>query len=400
MNITTKELGKIIEPALLSRAGAQHLPVLSMTMHHGLVDQQDKFKKRVASLDASEYKIVKKGQLVVGFPIDEGVLAFQELYEMAIVSPAYEIWNVINPSSTYSKYLERYLQSPWALAYFSSKLQSTTARRRTLPRDLFLRLPVPFPAYGEQRRLASLLELADLQRSRRRHASKLLDNAAESVFNDMFGDPVNNDRDWQPVTVGDFVRRFESGKSLATVTNGSDSVYRILKISAVTSGVFNAFESKPVSPGYIPPKSHIVRDGDLLFSRANTSELVGATAPVKNPPSGLLLPDKLWRFTWRSPIQVDPLFVHYLFRQPLLRRQISQNATGSSSSMKNISQAKVLGISCSLPPLNLQQAFVNKVLHVEKIKRSHLEHLAELDGLFASLQHRVFSGELWDNQHI
>jgi type I restriction enzyme S subunit len=50
-----------------------------MTMHEGLVDQASKFKKRVASADTAAYKLVRRNQLVVGFPIDEGVLSFQDL---------------------------------------------------------------------------------------------------------------------------------------------------------------------------------------------------------------------------------------------------------------------------------------------------------------------------------
>ena len=49
-----------------------------MTMHAGLCDQSAKFKKHIASVDTSDYKIVKRDQLVVGFPIDEGVLDFRD----------------------------------------------------------------------------------------------------------------------------------------------------------------------------------------------------------------------------------------------------------------------------------------------------------------------------------
>src|SRR5260370_32503727 len=101
------ELGQIITPAKPRRAGEKDFPVLSMTMRDGLVDQADKFKKRIASADTSQYKVVGRNQLVVGFPIDEGVLAFQNLYDEAIVSPAYNIWNLQNDALIKSKYLEQ-----------------------------------------------------------------------------------------------------------------------------------------------------------------------------------------------------------------------------------------------------------------------------------------------------
>src|SRR5688572_31392019 len=124
-----------------------------MTMHEGLVDQSAKFKKRVASADTSDYKIVRRNQLVVGFPIDEGVLSIQDLYDEAIVSPAYDVWNLKADYELEPAYLERFLRSPRALAFYRTKLRSTTARRRTIPDDVFLRLVVPLPSHFEQRRL-------------------------------------------------------------------------------------------------------------------------------------------------------------------------------------------------------------------------------------------------------
>jgi type I restriction enzyme S subunit len=137
-----------------------------------------------------------------------------------------------------------------------------------------------------------------------------------------------------------------------------------------------------------------VRDGDLLFSRANTSALVGATALVESPPPNLLLPDKLWRFNWYTPTRADPRYVNHLFRRKEFRQLVSRNATGTSGSMKNISQAKVLDIQCGLPPLTLQQEFGQRIEHIETVRRAMTRHLAQLDSLFSSLQHRAFKGIL------
>jgi type I restriction enzyme S subunit len=94
-----------------------------MTMHRGLVDQSDKFKKRVASANTSSYKVVSRNQLVVGFPIDEGVLAFQNLYEKAVVSPAYDIWELVSPKKVHYAFLGRFLRSPFALSFYAAKLR-------------------------------------------------------------------------------------------------------------------------------------------------------------------------------------------------------------------------------------------------------------------------------------
>ena len=189
----------------MRRAGARDLPILSMTMRDGLVDQEEKFKKRIASANTSTYKIVKRGQLVVGFPIDEGVLSFQDRYSEALVSPAYEIWDIKSSEHIETRYLEKYLRSSRAINYYRSKLQGTTARRRSLPKDAFLALPITLPATSEQQRIVQILDSAEKLRTKRRATIALLGDLTQSAFLEIFGNPAHNPMGWPIKTVGDLL---------------------------------------------------------------------------------------------------------------------------------------------------------------------------------------------------
>lgn len=257
------------------------------------------------------------------------------------------------------------------------------------------KITVPLPALPEQRRIAAILDQADSLRAKRREALIQLDNLKQSIFIEMFGDPVTNDRAWPWAAVSDFVAGFESGKSIVADDEGnSNSLFRVLKISAVTSLEYKPEHSKAMPSDYIPPVSHIVRKGDLLFSRANTAELIGATAFVAETPDNLLLPDKLWRFVWFEKPRATLYYVRHLFQQEKFRREIALRASGSSGSMKNISQPKVLSIQVGHPPLALQELFSSRIQVIDDLKSSHRATLRELDDLFSSLQHRAFRGEL------
>ncbi len=67
-------------------------------------------------------------------------------------------------------------------------------------------------------------------------------------------------------------------------------------MSAVTWKEFAPDESKPVPPDYNPPAHHCVKQGDLLFSRANTTELVGATTYVFEAPNNLSRSQKVFGY--------------------------------------------------------------------------------------------------------
>jgi type I restriction enzyme M protein len=137
------KLGDLIEPSGKDRVGdEQDTPVMSITMHDGLIDQRDKFKKRVASKDISKYRKVYKDEMVVGFPIDEGVLGFQTKYKCAAVSPAYKIWR-LKLRDFDVRVLEMILRSNVMREVYKSKMQGAVDRRRSIPDDVFLEIEIP-----------------------------------------------------------------------------------------------------------------------------------------------------------------------------------------------------------------------------------------------------------------
>jgi type I restriction enzyme S subunit len=251
------------------------------------------------------------------------------------------------------------------------------------------------PPLPEQKRIAAILDKAEALGTKRLEVLSRSTSLCNALFREMFGDPIGNDRGWQSQTVGDFVAAFEGGKNIvSTDEDDRTSRNRVLKVSAVTSLRYRPEETKPVPDSYVPPSEHFVQTGDLLFSRANTCELVGATAYVFSTPPNLLLPDKIWRFVWRDPSKVDPLFVWYLFQHESFRREIGKRATGTSGSMKNISQAKTLSIKTILPPIDKQREFAGFVKSSELLRQRHCKSKSKLDSLYTTLQHRAFRGEL------
>ncbi|MFN0300795.1 MAG: restriction endonuclease subunit S [Burkholderiales bacterium] len=290
-------------------------------------------------------------------------------------------------------YLAWLLLTPEMVAFASSR--ATGANLPRLSPNALAELKIPLPPLPEQRRIAEMLDKTDALRTKRRAALTQLDTLAQSIFLDMFGDAGENTKQWPIRRISEYVAEFQGGKSLESEI-GENVVSRnyVLKISAVTGMTFLASECKPVPDSYEPPIDHFVRRGDLLFSRANTTELVGAVAYVESAPNNLLLPDKLWRFVWRQPTTVEPLFIWALFQTPTLRQEIERRATGTSGSMKNISQEKVFGIPTILPPISIQREFASRLAAVEKLRVAYRASHAELNVLFSALQHRAFRGEL------
>lgn len=340
------------------------------------------------ALAESSAKIVPAGAILVamyGATVGRvGLLGVNAATNQAICSI------IPDPTKADAKYLFHCLQAE--MPQFLSKRNG--GAQPNISQEIIRNTKIALPHLEEQRRLAAILDQAQALRAKRRQALAKLDTLTQSLFLDMFGDPIENNRQWPLAKVGDFVAGFETGKSISAPDDLPTSRFQILKISAVTKLEFDSLEVKPLPSDFVPLGKEIVRAGDLLFSRANTSELIGATAYVYSTPDNLVLPDKLWRFVWKDKDSVAPLFVWHLFRQASVRREISGRGTGSSGSMKNISQGKVLDIKLALPPVRQQREFADKLRVIDRGRSIMTAELASLDRMSKSLQHRAFRGEL------
>src|ERR1039458_1190607 len=286
----------------------------------------------------------------------------------------------------------------YLLLWFRSvdlKSLGITATIPGLNRNTLYEQQVPVPPLAEQERIVKLLDDADGLRNLFAQADRRTAALIPALFHQMFGDPSTNSKRWPLCPISSFVEELHGGRSFNPA--GADEAagrFRVLKISAVTWGDFNPEESKPVSASYEPPESHFVRAGDLLFSRANTTELVAATSYVFDTPPNLLLPDKLWRFVWKQPRVVEPLFVWWLLQAPSVRGELGQRATGTGGSMKNISKPKVMSLEVPVPPLALQKKFAERVMEICALAAAQAASRQRLDNLFQSMLHQAFNGEL------
>lgn len=380
-------LGELIKPARAQRAGSEEHPILSMTMHDGLVDQSSKFKKRVASYDVSDYKVVERGQLVVGFPIDEGVLDFQTLYDTGIVSPAYGIWYLADSDRVDITYLKRFLRSNRAITYYKAKLRGSTARRRSLPTEFFLALPVPLPTVGEQRRIAAILDQADAIRAKRRQVLDHLDALAQSIFHDMFGDLRAN---------GDFldsVAEIQGGLQVSSKRADLPVEVPYLRVANVYRSWIQLDEVKKIRATRVEVERTRLQRGDLLFveGHANPQE-VGRVAVWDCEIPSCVHQNHVIRARLDTS-KILPIFAAFWLNTARGAEHF-RRASKTTSGLNTISAKTVRSAPLPRPIMNKQRKFVDKIEQVEAQRAVVQRALDADDELFASFQARAFRGEL------
>ncbi len=286
----------------------------------------------------------------------------------------------------------------YCMLWHSSMLEAlgNGATFKEVSKKIVEEFEIPLPPLDEQKRIAAILDKADAIHQKRKQVIALADEFLRSVFLEMFGDPVTNPKGWSRKEIKEGVSRITSGWSAKGDSRpcGQGEV-GVLKISAVTSGEFKPKENKFVEKHIIPEGKNLIfpKKGDLLFSRANTRELVAATCIVPKDCDDVFLPDKLWNIELSSE-ELMPEYFHMLLQDDKFKETLTSQATGSSGSMLNISKQKFETTLAPFAPIDLQMKFKNIYWQLKdnaaKMKNSE-DYLIEQ---FNALSQKAFSGQL------
>jgi len=301
---------------------------------------------------------------------------------------------IIRPTSqVYGPFLRLWLENSNSQSQMRGATVKGTISNLSLTqlRNLRINLP-PLP---EQQRIAAILDQAETLRTMRRTALAKIDTLAQSIFIDMFGDPIENPKGWERIPFRDLLAGIESGWSPNCLDRpAGHGEWGVLKLGAATKCEFCETEQKALPQGETPRPEIEVKPGDLLFTRKNTYDLVAACALVRQTRPKLMISDLFFRLRLRSTAMVTPGYLQQLLVTRSKRESIQRLAGGSAGSMPNISKGKLATVTIEVPPIELQRRFDELSDAIwEQIQQQRASH-AHLDLLFSSLQHQAFRGYL------
>ena len=335
------------------------------------------------AIQESAAKIVPAGSIMVGTRVGVGKVAINAVP----MSTSQDIISLvgIDGSKWNKEYLCKFLQSKESFL----KSQSRGATIKGIKIDALAALEVPGLPLSEQEKIVSVLNhTLDIIEQRKAQLAAL-DELVKARFVEMFGDPESNPNRYPIKMIGSLLKDIIPGWS----ANGEsrqkmDDEKAVLKVSAVTQGYFKPEEHKAL-PADMEIKKYVYpHKGDLLFSRANTRELVGATAIIEEDYPDLLLPDKLWRVLFSDNLNV--YYAKYVLSTDSIRAEFSAQSTGTSGSMFNVSAEKFRKIGIPVPPIEYQNEFEAFIHQVDKSKTVVQKALDETQLLFDSLMQQYF----------
>lgn len=250
-------------------------------------------------------------------------------------------------------------------------------------------IQVPVPPLGIQGKIVEILKQSLFLIDKRKAQIEALDQLTQSVFLEMFGDPVTNPNGWEIVNLQDIADYFIG---LTYKPNDvSDEGIVVLRSSNIQNGVIDLNDIVRVKKE-VNDKLLVKQNDILMCSRNGSARLVGKVA---------LIPELEERMTFGAFMTIIRsryyCYLYNYFQSSAFRRQITSGAT---TTINQITKKMLNYVKLPLPPTSLQNEFAHKVEQIQHQKEILQTSLLELENMYNSLMQKAFKGELFTEEKV
>lgn len=332
-------------------------------------------------------KVIRKGDVVVSTvrPNLNAVALVPNSLDNQICSTGF---SVLRPSAKVTTgYLFAFARSP---SFINHLLVGTTGANYPAVSDRKVKdVPIPVPPLAEQERIVKLLDETDALSKLRAQADRRAATFLPAVFQEMFGDPSNNENGWPVRPLAELCTSISDidHKMPKTVERGIPFIsakdlldnHRISfeNVKMVSQEDFRrlARKSKPAK-------------GDIIYSRIGAK--LGKARMVEVD-FDFLASYSCCTIKPNSQ-KVDAIFLCYLLDSPSILKQAHKGVRAIAVPDLGINEIKNFKIIS--PPIEVQEKFAKQVTEIRKLEAQQVASRERLDALFQSMLHRAFRGEL------
>jgi len=284
-----------------------------------------------------------------------------------------------------ARWLMRCLNAPDCRNQIAGYATGTTRSR--ISRGNLGKIRIPLPPLAEQRRIAEVLDRAEALRAKRRAALAQLDSLTQSLFLDLFGDPATNPKRWPKGTLGDVATFVGGGTPSRARPEFFDGTICWATSKDMKCEFLDDTQEHITTEAIQQSATNLVPAGTVLI--VVKSKILAHSLPIAIARVPTCFGQDLKGMTVSE--RADVAFVTTALR--FGKRWLLERARGINTEGLTLDHLKAFPL--PLPPIPLQREFARRVTAVEALKTAQRASLAELDALFATLQHRAFRGELF-----
>ena len=253
------------------------------------------------------------------------------------------------------------------------------AAQRNLDVKSFKKLTIAIPPQSTQLAIVSELDKINELIRLKKEQLKDFDNLAQSLFYEMFGDPVENEKGWEVKKLGE-IGEFKNGLNFSKDENGHS--IKFLGVSDFQNKKSIASDQLAyISLSERVQEDYLLKTDDIVFVRSNgKKELIGRSVKMY-----ITEPTTYSGFCIRCRItdeKVDKDYIAILLKTPIIRQFMTNSGRGCNIS--NLNQKVLNSIPTILPPLSLQRLFAQRIEQIEREKSEVQKSIQNLETLQAS----------------
>ncbi len=260
-----------------------------------------------------------------------------------------------------SEYVDYCFKSPFVKNQLIATANSAVVGTYTITNAK--KTKIPLPPLPTQQKIASILDAADTLRQKDKALLAKYDELTQSLFLDMFGDPVSNPKNWEVYNFEECLE-IRNGKNQKKVEN-SDGKYPIYGSGGVMSFA------------------------DDYISEENTV-IIGRKGNINKP---ILVREKYWHVDTAFGLNPNEEKLHFFYLYYFcIRYNFEQH--NKTVTIPSLTKYTLLKINIPTPPIALQTQFAERVTMIEEQKAKAQASLEKSEELFNSLLQKAFKGEL------
>ncbi|WP_295135305.1 restriction endonuclease subunit S [uncultured Catenibacterium sp.] len=320
--------------------------------------------------------IVHKGDLLVGMDGEFNIARWNS--DDALLNQ--RVCRIIANNNVNEEYLRFYLKR--TLKLIESKTSFVTVKHLSTKQLNGLRINLP--CMEDQQRISKQLSTLELMIQKNKKVLELLDELVKARFVEMFGDPIENQKDWEVVKIRDIVTDVRYGTSKPAVEGGR---YPYLRMNNLTvDGGLDLSDLKYIDIPDNEIEKCVVRKGDILFNRTNSIDLIGKTA-VYNLLDDMVIAGYIIRIRLNNQILPD-VFSQYMNLEAM--KKVLRGMAKGAVNQANINAQELQSIKVYIPNMELQKQYVEFKEEIDKSRSRIQKSLEASQELFDSLMQEYF----------
>ena len=289
-----------------------------------------------------------------------------------------------DPNQCLPEYLGFYLKSP-KFRRWTSEAQG--ANIKNIRKSALEDFAIPLPPHPEQHRIVDILSRAEGIVRLRREAQQKAAELMPGIFLDMFGDPATNPKGWPVATIGDVIESADYGSSKKSSEDGSG--LPLIRMGNV--GYDGSLRLANLKHVELPPnevEKYRLREGDILFNRTNSRELVGKTG-LWDGSCGAVVASYFIRMRVERKT-LNPFYLWAFMNSSHMKRVLFDTARGAIG-QANINSKELKAFPIGVPPLDRQDDFERRSRDVGGIQSQQSAATAKAKATFDALLAQVFA---------